>query len=130
MAETRTEKVYSRLKPTLGRKFDVRCAELGMKRPEGVEQAIERWLSEERSQDHQTPAITIPTAFDQLADDQRWLIHNLVEIMQTAPQGSIFQALDTTLNLAVNEYRKTRKTETSTKAARPSRGHDRPKTGT
>jgi hypothetical protein len=42
--EKQAQQVWARLPAAIARLFAIRCAELGIKRPEGVQQAIERWL--------------------------------------------------------------------------------------
>jgi len=46
MSEARSVRIYTRLKPSVGKRFDIRCAELGLKRPDGVEAAVEAWIAE------------------------------------------------------------------------------------
>ncbi len=74
---------------------------------------------------------TIPGPFAGLTDDQIWTLTNVAEIMRNQPQGSIFRALDSTLTLAVKEYRAThgrKANEEATPKSQPDQ-HPRRKTG-
>jgi hypothetical protein len=48
--DARTQKIYTRVTPAILRAFSVKCAELGLSKPEAAELAIERWLGEPGSQ--------------------------------------------------------------------------------
>lgn len=83
---------------------------------------IHEAMAEEVETKPQGKVVSLPSPFDGLSDDQIWIVQNLIEIFKTQPQGAIFRNLNLTLDLAVSEYRKTRRTHEAapSKAARES----------
>ena len=44
MSARRTEKIYTRVSAELAKAFNIKCAELGISRPDGLEAAVKAWL--------------------------------------------------------------------------------------
>lgn len=82
------------------------------KEPSFGDLLLEAWSNAKATTGTPNPSTTavseLPGPLAGLDDHQIWTIHNLIEILKTQPQGAIFRSLDFTLDLAINEYRKTK----------------------
>jgi hypothetical protein len=115
MEEKRTEKLYTRLRPSVDRSFSIRCAELGLNRPDGAQEAIEQWLSISPAQ--QAKPAEKPTGSG-LTDDQ---IDTLEMLSADWEEEFGFSQIQYLVTAALEKYRARRKTLRPGKPARRSK---------
>jgi len=79
----RTENLWARLTPELDKALNMRCAELGIKRPAAVERAIAAWLGSKSSVEESAEAAA------GLSDEDRPLVEEFIRMLRDPGEKNI-----------------------------------------